>query len=133
MFKSRQGTSFLTAGHWVVACALQQRRQVRCRARTHLESSAEPRLALWHKVFDPSACSLTKSQKLGLTASNSLRFAHRGGPFVSHGWVPQKPHDCRFPRLCKALDVQWRFMGLYGACPVAWLIGLVALCRRRSG
>ena len=34
------------------------------------------RLALWYKVFDPFTCSFTKSQKLDLTASNSLRFAH---------------------------------------------------------
>ena len=33
---------------------------------------------------------LTKSQKLGLTASNSLGFAHWRGPFASPGWVPKK-------------------------------------------
>jgi hypothetical protein len=89
--KSRQGTSFLRSGHWVVACEPQQRHHIRRSARTRLEGFAEPRLALWHKVFDPSACSLTKSQKLGLGASNSLRFAHRGGPFVSHRLWLGKP------------------------------------------
>jgi hypothetical protein len=29
-----------------------------------------------HELLDPSAGSLTKSQKLGLRASNSLRFTH---------------------------------------------------------
>jgi hypothetical protein len=50
------------------------------RAKNHRLSEgktfAKPCLALWYEIFDPSSGSLTKSQKLGLTASNSLRFAH---------------------------------------------------------
>jgi hypothetical protein len=49
---------------------------------------------------------LTKSQKLGLKASDSLRFAHSGGPFASPGWVPQKVHDDRSKELFKALITQ---------------------------
>jgi hypothetical protein len=45
----------------------------------------------------------TKSQKLGLRASNSLGFAHWRGPFASPGWVPQKVHNCRSKELCKGL------------------------------
>jgi hypothetical protein len=67
------------------------------------ETFAYPHLAFWYEVSDPSTCSLTEPQKLGLTASNSLRFAYGKRPFVSLRWVPKKPHSCRFPRLRKAL------------------------------
>ncbi len=44
------------------------------------ETFAQPVLSCPNEFFDPSQGLFTKSQKLGLTASNSSRFAHlRGG------------------------------------------------------
>jgi hypothetical protein len=57
-----------------------------------------------YELFDPCTGLLTKSQKLGLRASNSLGFAHWRGPFASPGWVPQKVHNCRSKELCKGLE-----------------------------
>jgi hypothetical protein len=68
------------------------------------EIFAQPLFTAPHEPFDPSMGLLTKSQKLGLTASNSLQFAHQGGPFALPGWVPQKVHDGRLKWLCKALS-----------------------------
>ncbi|MCW3978072.1 MAG: hypothetical protein NWE77_09080, partial [Candidatus Bathyarchaeota archaeon] len=43
--------------------------------------------------------------KLGLTASNSLQFAHWRGPFASPRWAPQKAHEGRSKELCKGLGL----------------------------
>ena len=43
---------------------------------TGVETFAELLFTYLHELFDLSTGSLTKSQKLGLRASNSLRFAH---------------------------------------------------------
>ncbi len=64
-------------------------------------------------------CLLTKSQNLGLTASNSLRFVHWRGPFASPGWVPQKAHDGRSDGLGKGLKESFIVGMEGGACPSA--------------
>jgi hypothetical protein len=69
------------------------------------ETFAEPLLTAPHELFDPSMGLFTKFQKLGLTASNSLQFAHQGGPFASPGWVSQKVHNDRLKWLRKGLTV----------------------------
>jgi hypothetical protein len=77
--------------------------------RADQETFAQPLFTASHELFDPSMGLLTKSQKLGLTASNSLQFAHQGGPFPSPGWAPKKVHNGRLKWLCKAL-VKWSFL-----------------------
>ena len=73
-----------------------------------IETFAQPLLTRSYELFDPSMGLLTKSQKLGPGASNSLGFAHRRGPFISPGWVPQKAHNGHSKWLCKGL----RYIGI---------------------
>jgi hypothetical protein len=73
------------------------------KTRKTCEIFAQPRFTAPHELFDPSMGLLTKSQKLGPAASNSLQFAHQGGPFALPGWVPKKVHNGRLKWLCKAL------------------------------
>jgi len=79
--------------------------QTRLSAWSCRETFEKPFFTPLYELFDPCPGLLTKSRKLGLTASNSSGFTHWRGPFASPGWVPQKVHNCRSKGLCKGLAV----------------------------